>query len=53
MTAPHVNDDFFWLFSLASGTRSLRALVVLTAGTLLQGIVAVAALMTIAALIAG
>ena len=53
MTAPHVNDDFFWLFSLASGTRSLRALVVLTAGTLLQGIVAVAALMMIAALIAG
>ena len=37
---------------LTSGIRPLRALAVLTAGTLLQGIVAVAVLMVIAALIA-
>jgi gluconate:H+ symporter, GntP family len=52
MTASHVNDDFFWLFSLASGIRPLRALAVLTAGTLLQGLAAVAVLMAIAAMIA-
>jgi GntP family gluconate:H+ symporter len=52
MTASHVNDDFFWLFSLASGIRPLRALAVLTIGTLLQGIVAVAVLMLVFAMIA-
>lgn len=52
MTATHVNDDFFWLVSLTTGIRPLRAVAVLTIGTLLQGIVAVAFLTMIAALIA-
>jgi gluconate:H+ symporter, GntP family len=51
MTVSHVNDDLFWLASLAGGIRPLRALAVLTAGTLMQGIVAVAVLMAIVALI--
>jgi gluconate:H+ symporter, GntP family len=51
MTASHVNDDFFWLASLTSGIRPLRALVALTVGTLLQGIVAVGVLMVLAALL--
>jgi GntP family gluconate:H+ symporter len=48
MTASHINDDFFWLISVTTGIRPLRALAVLTAGTLMQGIVAVVVLMTIA-----
>ncbi len=50
MTVSHINDDFYWLVSLTSGMRPLRTLAVLTAGTLLQGIVAVAVLMIVAAL---
>jgi GntP family gluconate:H+ symporter len=50
MTASHINDDFFWLVSLGNGMRPLRALGVLTAGTLLQGVVAVVVLMIVAAL---
>jgi GntP family gluconate:H+ symporter len=52
MTVSHINDDYFWLVSVTTGIRPLRALAVLTAGTLMQGIVAVAVLMIIAALIA-
>jgi gluconate:H+ symporter, GntP family len=51
MTVSHVNDDLFWLASLVGGIRPLRALAVLTAATLMQGIVAVAVLMAIVALI--
>jgi GntP family gluconate:H+ symporter len=50
MTVSHVNDDYFWLVSLTSGFRPLRALAVLTAGTLMQGVVAVVALMIVSAL---
>src|SRR5262249_6286486 len=53
MTVSHINDDYFWLVSVTGGIPPLRALAVLTAGTLMQGIVAVAVLMIIAALIAG
>jgi len=53
MTVSHINDDHFWLVSVTGGIRPLRALAVLTAGTLMQGVVAVLALMIIAALIAG
>ena len=49
MTVSHVNDDLFWLASLAGGIRPLRALAVLTAGTLMQGVVAVAVLMILCA----
>jgi gluconate:H+ symporter, GntP family len=53
MTISHINDDYFWLVSVTSGIRPLRALAVLTAGTLMQGVLAVAVLMIVAALIAG
>jgi gluconate:H+ symporter, GntP family len=52
MTVSHINDDYFWLVSVGGGIRPLRALAVLSAGTLMQGVVAVAVLM-IAALIGG
>jgi gluconate:H+ symporter, GntP family len=50
MTVSHINDDYFWLVSVAGGFRPLRALAVLTAGTLMQGVVAVVALMIVSAL---
>jgi gluconate:H+ symporter, GntP family len=50
MTVSHVNDDYFWLVSLASRIRPLRALAVLTAGTLMQGVVAAVVLMIVALL---
>jgi gluconate:H+ symporter, GntP family len=50
MTVSHVNDDYFWLVSLASRIRPLRALAVLTAGTLMQSVVAVVVLMIVAVL---
>ena len=50
MTISHINDDYFWLVSLASRIRPLRALAALTAGTLMQGVVAVVVLMIVAAL---
>lgn len=52
MTVSHINDDYFWLVSVTGGIRPLRALAVLTAGTLLQGVIAVLLLM-LAALITG
>ncbi len=45
MTVSHINDDYFWLVAVGSGISPLRALAALTAGTLLQGVVAVAMLM--------
>jgi GntP family gluconate:H+ symporter len=52
MTASHINDDYFWLVSVTSGIRPLRALAVLSAGTLMQGVFGVL-LLLLAALIAG
>jgi GntP family gluconate:H+ symporter len=52
MTVAHINDDFFWLVSVSSGLRPLRALAALTTGTLLQGFAAVAILLILAFLIA-
>ena len=52
MTVSHINDDFFWLVSVSSGVRPLRALGALTAGTLMQGVAAVAVLLILAALVA-
>jgi GntP family gluconate:H+ symporter len=49
MTVSHINDDYFWLVSVTTGIRPLRALAVLTAGTLMQGVVAVAVLMILSA----
>jgi GntP family gluconate:H+ symporter len=51
MTASHINDEFFWLVSVGGGLRPLRALGALTGGTLVQGIVAVALLCVLGALI--
>jgi GntP family gluconate:H+ symporter len=53
MTVSHINDDFFWLVSVSTGIRPLRALGTLTVGTLVQGVVAVAVLVMLAALGAG
>jgi GntP family gluconate:H+ symporter len=50
MTVSHINDDFFWLVSVSSGIRPPRAVAALTAGTLLQGGLAIAVLMIVAAL---
>jgi gluconate:H+ symporter, GntP family len=53
MTVSHVNDDYFWLVSVTAGVRPLRALGALSAGTLLQGVVAIVALVILAALVGG
>jgi GntP family gluconate:H+ symporter len=52
MTVSHVNDEYFWLVSASAGLRPLRGLALVTVGTLLQGLVAVAALLILAVLIA-
>lgn len=53
MTVSHVNDEFFWLVSVSGGLRPLRGLAAITVGTLLQGIVAVAALLILSVLVSG
>ena len=53
MTITHINDEFFWLVSTSVGLRPLRGLVALTVGTLLQGLVAVAALLLLSMLVVG
>jgi gluconate:H+ symporter, GntP family len=50
MTVSHINDDYFWLVAVSTGIRPLRALAALTAGTLLQGVVAVVVLLVLSAL---
>jgi len=52
MTVSHVNDEYFWLVSASAGLRPLRGLVAVTVGTLLQGLIAVAALIVLSVLIA-
>jgi GntP family gluconate:H+ symporter len=51
MAVSHLNDDFFWLVSLTTGMRPARALAALTAGTLLQGILAALMLLSSLALL--
>ncbi len=51
MTVAHINDEFFWLVSTSSGLRPLRGLAAFTAGTLLQGFVAMAALLLLSMLV--
>jgi gluconate:H+ symporter, GntP family len=51
MTAAHVNDEFFWLVSGSAGLRPLGGLATITLGTLLQGAVALAALIVLAAVL--
>lgn len=45
MTFSHVNDEYFWLVTTSTGLWPVRALAALTGGTLLQGLVALAALL--------
>jgi GntP family gluconate:H+ symporter len=49
MTVSHVNDEYFWLVSVTAGLSPLRGLGTLTLGTLLQGLLAVAALLALGA----
>jgi len=53
MTMSHVNDEYFWLVANRAGLTPLRGLVSVTTGTLLQGAVAAAALVILAALVRG
>ena len=48
MTMSHVNDEFFWLATETAGFAPLRGLATVTAGTLLQGLIAIAALLLFA-----
>jgi gluconate:H+ symporter, GntP family len=45
MTVSHINDEFFWMAANDAGLTPMRGLVRFTAGTLLQGFVAVATLL--------
>jgi GntP family gluconate:H+ symporter len=47
MTGPHVNDPFFWLLADAATLRPTRALAWITGGTIVQGVILVAALIVI------
>ena len=51
MTISHVNDEYFWLVADSAGLRPLKGLATLTVGTLLQGLIAVAALFTLSVVI--
>jgi GntP family gluconate:H+ symporter len=51
MTITHINDEYFWLVTGSAGLAPLRGLTTLTIGTLLQGIVAAAALLIIFVLV--
>jgi GntP family gluconate:H+ symporter len=53
MTVSHVNDEYFWLVSATARLSPMRGLVTVTFGTLLQGIVAMAALLVISAIALG
>jgi GntP family gluconate:H+ symporter len=50
MTVSHVNDDYFWLAANKAGLSPLRAIATISVGTLLQGLIAVAALLILATL---
>ena len=47
MTFAHVNDEYFWLVADTAGLRPLRGFAAIGLGTLLQGIIAVAALLAL------
>jgi GntP family gluconate:H+ symporter len=50
MTLCHVNDDYFWLVANKAGLSPLRAIATVSVGTLLQGLIAAAALLILATL---
>jgi GntP family gluconate:H+ symporter len=51
MTVCHINDEFFWLVADRAGLAPLRGLVAISLGTLLQGLIAAAALLLLSFLI--
>jgi gluconate:H+ symporter, GntP family len=51
MTVCHVNDEYFWLVTARAELAPLRGLATLSFGTLLQGAVAVAALLILSVLV--
>jgi GntP family gluconate:H+ symporter len=51
MTVSHVNDEYFWLVTGSAGLSPLRGLAAVTLGTLLQGVVALAALLVLSVLL--
>jgi GntP family gluconate:H+ symporter len=53
MTFAHVNDEYFWLVTMSTGLRPLRAIAAITGGTLLQGLVALAALLVLSMFLLG
>jgi len=53
MTVTHINDEFFWLAADGARLAPLRALAAITGGTLLQGLIAAAALLLLSAFATG
>jgi len=53
MTVSHVNDEYFWLVTWSGGLSPLRGLALVSAGTLLQGLIAAAALLLLSVLVFG
>jgi gluconate:H+ symporter, GntP family len=51
MTVSHINDEYFWLVADCAGLTPLRGLARFSAGTLLQGLIAAAALAILASLV--
>jgi gluconate:H+ symporter, GntP family len=47
MTVSHVNDEYFWLVTATAGLRPLRGIGAIAIGTLLQGLIAVGALLVL------
>lgn len=50
MTVSHVNDEYFWLVARGAGLSPLRALARFSVATLLQGVIAVTALLALSIL---
>jgi GntP family gluconate:H+ symporter len=50
MTVAHVNDDYFWLVTMTARLTPLRGLRNFSLGALFQGLIAVAALLAMSAL---
>lgn len=51
MTVSHVNDEYFWLVSWNAGLAPARALIAFTLGTLMQGLIALALLSMLSAVV--
>jgi GntP family gluconate:H+ symporter len=51
MTMSHVNDEYFWLVADRAGLAPLRGLTAFSIGTLLQGLIAAAALLILSLLV--